>query len=161
MSVENQPLISEDDPMVIYSNQCQTESSGSIILFQNIAKLEKADSLFYTDVLVNDMVACQGLLDTGSMACTINEEVERRLLDACGTLEPEHPHADMLLVVCGGVRVKPKCIHQLKMCVYGCKVIVPTLVVPGQKDQLIVGTNVIKYVMSQLKQSQSYWRVMN
>lgn len=72
MSVENQPLTSEDDPMVIYSNQCQTESSGSIILFQNIAKLEKADSLFYTDVLVNDTVACQGLLDTGSMACTIS-----------------------------------------------------------------------------------------
>lgn len=37
----------------------------------------------------------------------------------------------------------------------------PTLVVPGQKDQLIVGTNVIKYILSQLKQSQCYWCVMN
>lgn len=58
MSVESQPLISEDDPMVIYSNHCQVESSDSIILFQDIAKLEKADSLFYTDVLVNDTVTC-------------------------------------------------------------------------------------------------------
>ncbi|MCI4376993.1 hypothetical protein PGIGA_G00198180, partial [Pangasianodon gigas] len=88
--------------MVIYSNHCQAESGGSIILFQDIAKLEKADSLFYTDVLVNDMVTCQGLLDTGSMACTVSEETERRLLDACGTLESDQPHADILLVGCGG-----------------------------------------------------------
>ncbi|XP_051757199.1 uncharacterized protein LOC127516500 isoform X1 [Ctenopharyngodon idella] len=147
--------------MVVYSNHCQVESSGSIILFQDITKLEKADSLFYTDVLVNDTVICQGLLDTGSMACTINEEIERKLMDTCGILESGQPHADVLLVGCGGVRVKPKCIHQLKMCVYGFSVVVPTLVVPGQKDQLIVDTNVIKYVLSQLKQSQSYWRVMN
>lgn len=95
------------------------------------------------------------------MACTINEETERKLLDACGTLEVEQPHSDVLLVGCGGVRVKPKCIYQLKMCVYGSPVVVPTLVVPGQRDQLIVGTNVLKYVTRLLKQSQSYWRVMN
>ncbi len=161
MSGASQPLTSEEDPMVVYSNHCQAESSGSIILFQDIAKLEKADSLFYTDVLVNDVVTCQGLLDTGSMACTINEGTEHKLLDACGTLESDQPHANVLLVGCGGVQVKPKCIYQLKMCVYGHSVIVPTLVVPGQKDQLIVGTNVIKYILSQLKQSQCYWRVMN
>ncbi|RXN32078.1 interleukin-1 receptor accessory -like 1-A isoform X3 [Labeo rohita] len=147
--------------MVIYSDHCQAESSGSIIVFQGIAKLEKADSLFYMDVLLNDTITCQGLLDTGSMACTVNEETEHRLLDACGTLESDQPHADVLLVGCGGVRVKPKCIYQLKMCVYGYPVIVPNLVVPGQKDQLIVGTYVIKYILCQLKQSQSYWRVMN
>lgn len=161
MSAKSQPLTSEDDPMVIYSSNCQVESSSSIVLFQSIAKLEKADSLFYTDVLVNDTVMCQGLLDTGSMACTISEEMEYKLLDACGTLESDQPHTDIILVGCGGVRVRPKCIYQLKMHVYDHSVVVPTLVVPGQKDQLIVGTNVIKYIVSQLKQSQSYWRVMN
>lgn len=58
MSVEGQPLTNRDDPMLIYSSHCQTKPGDSIVLFQNIAKLEKADSLFYTDVLVNDAVTC-------------------------------------------------------------------------------------------------------
>lgn len=113
MSGASQTLTSEEDPMVVYSNHCQAESSGSIILFQHIAKLEKADSLFYTDVLVNDVVTCQGLLDTGSMACTINERQSTSCWMHAGPLS-----LTSLLVGCGGVQIKPKCIYQLKMCVW-------------------------------------------
>lgn len=129
-------------------------------MFQNIAKVEKADSL-YIDLLVNDAVTCQGLLDSGSMATTINEETECRLLDVCGTHGPDDQHTNVLLVSCGGVQVGPKCINQLKIVVYRHSVSVPTLVVPGQKDQLIIITNVIKYVLSQINKSLSCWCVMS
>lgn len=45
--------------------------------------------------------------------------------------------------------------------VYGKLVSVPTLVVPGQRDQLILGTNVFKFILTQLKQTSGYWNVMN
>ncbi len=37
---------------------------------------------------------------------------------------------------------------------YGHAVGVPTLVVPGQRDEMILGTNVIKYIISQMKNVQ-------
>lgn len=37
----------------------------------------------------------------------------------------------------------------------------PTLVVPGQCDQMIVGSNVIKQLLRQFKKNPSYWRVMS
>ena len=71
-------------------------------------------------------------------------------------------NTDLVLVGCGGVQVKPKCVYQLEMNVYGREeVSVPTLVVPGQHDQIILGSNVIKHLIHHLKQTQSYWRVMN
>lgn len=111
-------------------------------------KFEKADSLFYTTVIINDRVTAKGLLDSGSMACTINEETEHELLSTGASVQLDQSHTDVLLIGCGGVKVKPKATYQLKMDVYGQLVSVPTLVVPGQKDQLILGTNVIKYLLS-------------
>ena len=32
--------------------------------------------------------------------------------------------------------------------------------VPGQRDDLIIGTNVIKFLMHQLKNSDDYWRLI-
>ncbi|KAK0139130.1 hypothetical protein N1851_024295 [Merluccius polli] len=67
----------------------------------------------------------------------------------------------IFLVGCGGVHVRPKCIHQLHLKIYGQEAIVPTLVVPGQRDQMIVGTNLLKHLLRQFKQDPSYWRVMS
>lgn len=55
-----------------------------------------------------------------------------------------------------GLHVKPKYAFDLEMEVYGCKMVVPTLVVQGQHDDLILGTNVIKYVLHQSKLCESY-----
>lgn len=58
------------------------------------------------------------------------------------------------------MQVKLKCVYQLEMEVYGQVVSVPTLK-PGQCDQLIPGSNVIKHLIRQFKQTPSYWRVMS
>ena len=45
--------------------------------------------------------------------------------------------------------------------IYGQEAIVPILAVPGQRDQMIVGTNLLKHLLRQFKQDPSYWRVMS
>ncbi len=95
------------------------------------------------------------------MACTISEVAVSRLLDAGLTLDPCEMQANVMLVGCGGVQVVPKCMYQLKMRVYEYEVSVPTLVVTGQRDKLILGTNVLKFILSQFKQNPTYWRVVN
>ncbi|KAG1937112.1 interleukin-1 receptor accessory protein-like 1-A [Pimephales promelas] len=138
-------------PMV---NECPVD-------YWNVTKLEKADSLLYTSVMLNDKVPVQALMDSGSMACTINEDTEHELLSMGMSAQVDQSHMDVLLVGCGGVRVRPKGVYQLQMNVCGTLVSVPTFVVPGQRDQLILGSNVIQFILTQLKQTPSYWNVMN
>ena len=161
MSASCQTLKTEEDLRSIYEESCKTTPDGSVMIFQNIHKLEKADDLFYTDVLVNDQVVLHAMLDTGSMACTMSEEAEEELLKAGLLSEGAQSSKDIFLVGCGGVHVRPKCIHQLNLKIYGQEAIVPTLVVPGQRDQMIVGTNLLKHLLRQFKQDPSYWRVMS
>lgn len=161
MSVSCQTLKTEEDLCSLYEESCKSARNGTVIFCQNIQRPEKADSLFYTDVLANDQVALNALLDSASMACTMNEDAEEELHKA--GLLPENPQSnpDIVLVGCGGVQVRPKCIYQLKLSIYGQEVSVPTLVVPGQHDQMIIGTNVLKHLLRQFKKDPSYWRVMN
>lgn len=65
---------------------------------------------------------------------------------------------DIVVVGCGSVQVKPKCICQLKLSVYGHEVSMSTLIVSGQRDQMIIGINVIKYLLHQFKGDPTYWR---
>lgn len=55
----------------------------------------------------------------------------------------------------------PTAIYDLDITVYGCRMTVPTLVVPGQTEDLIVGTNAIKRLMAQLRETNDYWRLMS
>lgn len=161
MSEYDESLTPTEDIKVVYTESLKSAPANTHVLFQNISRLEKADSLFYTDAQVGDKVSLQALLDTGSMACTISVEAEQLLENAGLTSQPDCDRNDIILVGCGGVQVKPKCIHELKMEVYGCSFIVPALVVPGQKDQLILGTNVIKHLLNQFKHSPHFWQVMS
>ncbi len=136
-------------------------TSDNVVLFQNVTQLTRADSLFYIDALVNDAVLLRALLDSGSMACTISEIAVSRLLDAGLTLNPCETQANVMLVGCGRVQVVPKGMYQLKMRLYEYEVSVPTLVVTGQRDELILGTNVLKFILRQFKQNPTYWRVVN
>lgn len=68
---------------------------------------------------------------------------------------------NVVFVGCGGVRVKPKSVVNLEMEVYGCRVSVPTLVVNNQQDDLIVGSNVIRHLISQFKKNVSYWEAVS
>ncbi|KAL7870669.1 hypothetical protein SRHO_G00081660 [Serrasalmus rhombeus] len=91
----------------------------------------------------------------------MSEAAEQELQNAVLTPELREVRTDITLVGCGGVKVQPKCMYQLKMKVYGHVISVPTLVVPGQQEHLILGTNVIKYLVGQLKQTPTYWHVVN
>lgn len=67
---------------------------------------------------------------------------------------------EVVLVGCGGKLTKPKCMYEVELKIYGESCIVPVLVVPGQRDDLIIGTNVIKFLMRRLKNSDDYWRLI-
>lgn len=45
--------------------------------------------------------------------------------------------------------------YDLTTTVYGYKVIIPVLVVPGQTDEIILGSNAIKWLISQMKETVS------
>lgn len=51
--------------------------------------------------------------------------------------------------------------YDLTMTVYGVKCIVPVLEVPGQRDELIVGSNVLKHLMHVLKCNVDYWKLIS
>lgn len=119
------------------------------------------DSLFYTPVKIGDTVTLDAMLDSGSMACTINESAEMKLRSAGAVDESSEFKTDVTLVGCGGLRVKPKSSFNLTMEVYGMKMAVPTLVVPGQHDELIIGTNVIKHILRYFKLCDGFWQALS
>ncbi|KAK0135029.1 Transposon Ty3-I Gag-Pol polyprotein [Merluccius polli] len=97
----------------------------------------------------------------GSMACTISETTETKLTEAGVVTADDQFNTDVVLIGCGGRRVMPKSAVYLQMEVYGCKIVVPTLVVQGQHDEMILGTNVIKHVLRQYKQCDAYWKAVS
>lgn len=65
------------------------------------------------------------------------------------------------MVGCGGTQSKPKCMYELGMKLYGESCTGPVLVVPGQRDDLIIGMNVIRFLMHQLKVTSDYWPLVS
>ena len=59
----------------------------------------------------------------------------------------------------GGRRVKSSI--DVEMEVYGCKILVPILVVQGQHAEFILGTNVIKHIIHQYKLCDGYWKAVS
>ncbi|KAK0141105.1 hypothetical protein N1851_021907 [Merluccius polli] len=107
------------------------------------------------------MFQMQGMLDSGSMACTFSGEAEERMLSEKVLSGPRPMTQEVVLVGCGGKLTKPKCMYEVELKVYGLSCIIPVLVVPGQRDDFIIGTNVIKFLMRQLKNSDDYWRLIS
>lgn len=136
---------------------CVSDStSGHPQIFQNTQVVGRSDSLFYTTVAFSGNVTLGAMLDTGSMCYTMNEFAERLLLDSGAISNLDMFTPDVTLVGVGGRRVVPKSAFNVRMEVYGCNVIVPTLVVGRQHDELILGTNVIKHILRESKQCVAY-----
>lgn len=134
---------------------------GENVVFQNTNVICKSDSLFYAPVMVADKVVLDGMLDSGSMACTMSGSAEQKLLDA-GVISAQCvDDTDVVLIGCGGCRVKPKNTYTLKLEIYGCEMLVPTLVVDGQHDDFIIGTNVIKHIIKCSKQCDLFWKAIS
>lgn len=118
------------------------------------------DSLFYTPVSVTDGPTLKALLDSGSMACTISVSSAKSLLQQCPVLTRVTAD-DYVIIGCGGHRVSPTDMYDLDVTVYGCRMIIPAMVVPGQTEQMILGSNAIKHILTQLKSTDSYWRLVS
>ncbi|KAI4812430.1 hypothetical protein KUCAC02_023818 [Chaenocephalus aceratus] len=101
------------------------------------------------------------MLDSGSMACTLSEQAEQKMLSENILSESIPLTQEIVLIGCGGTLSKPKCMYEVEMKLYGESCIVPVLVVPGQRDDLIIGTNVIRFIMHQLKITSDYWRLVS
>lgn len=149
MGVSTEALTGEPDLLSIYSNNCQLLPTGHLPIILGPQKVEVVSELFYAPVLVSDKVTLRGMLDSGSMSCTLSEEAERKL-QAAGVLpSAQLIPSNVVVVGCGGKTAYPKCFYDLEIEVYESKFVVPTLVVPGQRDDFIVGTNVIKSVLKE------------
>jgi len=94
------------------------------------------------------------------MACTLSEAAEARLLESLSKL-PKCPADDVVIIGCGGHRVTPTAMYDLSVCVYGCKMIIPVLIVPGQADEMILGSNAIKSLLTLLKNTDDHWKLVS
>lgn len=133
-----------------YIQACGAVPTSSKVIMQNIRRMGPFDELFYTPVSINNTFQVQGMLDSGSMACTLSEQAE-----------PIPLTQEIVLIGCGGTQSKPKCMYEIEMKLCGESCIVPVLVVSGQRDDLIIGTNVIRFLMHQLKVTSDYWRLVS
>ncbi|KAK0130982.1 Retrovirus-related Pol polyprotein from transposon 412 [Merluccius polli] len=137
-----------------------TITSSKKLIFQGSQRIAETDSLFYTPVLVKNGPTFKALLDSGSMACTISESAVESLLQQCPDMTRDTAD-DYVIVGCGGHRVSPKDMYDLDVTVYGCRMVVPVMVVPGQTEQMILGSNAIKHILTQLKSTDGYWRLVS
>ncbi|KAG1952355.1 interleukin-1 receptor accessory protein-like 1-A [Pimephales promelas] len=155
------PLKDESDPQEIFVNSCKLLPPDKTVLYVGSQKIDGASELFYAPVTVRSQSVLHGLLDSGSMACTLSTEGESKLC-ADGVLpQPSMIPGNVVLVGCGGLTTQPKCAYDLEIEVYGFKFIVPTLVVPGQRDEFIIGSNVIKCVLKKMKAEKKYWDLIS
>lgn len=149
-----------DDAAVLYNN-VKTLNNSETVIIQNTQKLRGSDSLFYTPVVVSDKVTLRAMMDSGSMACSLSSEAQKKLIGSGAVDLSSVEMTDVVFVGCGGVRVKPESVVNLKMVVYGCRVSVPAFVVENQQDDLIIGSNVLRHLIRQFKSDASYWKAVS
>lgn len=153
----NVSLSDTSDLASLYEDRCAKAPKGTKIVIQATQKLQAFSELFYAPVLVNHSVELKGMLDSGSMACSISELAVEKLRSAGVLPERQHPEENVVLIGCGGLQTQPEGFYELEMQIYGAHCVVPTLVVPGQRDDLILGSNVIKHIVHVMKSNSDYW----
>lgn len=93
----------------------------------------------------------KAMLYSGSMACTINPNLIPKLLHddvlQNATLQP----TDVVLIGCGCSRTVPSGVCDIVVEMYGCKVVVPVLVISGQSDDLIIVSNLLRFLVDHLR----------
>lgn len=121
-------------------------------------KVNDEDDLFRAPALVEGKVELLALVDSGSVTCTLSESAERILQDHSLICDNLSKPTKKVLTGCGGNQTKPKCAYELNVDLLGCKMTVNFLVVPGQEDDMIVGSNVLRHVTQQVKNTNWYWK---
>lgn len=114
----------------------------------------------YLTVSVENGLSFTALLDSGSMACTLSETAEASLLASASTLTMCCA-TDGVIIGWGDHRVTPTATYDLSVCVYKCKMITPVLIVPGQTDEMILGSNAIKSLLTLMKNTDDFWKLIS
>jgi len=134
------------------------ENSWSHFVPESIyTKVNDEDDLFRAPALVEGKVELLALVDSGSVTCTLSESAELILQDHSLICDKSRKPTKKVLTGCGGNQTKPKCEYELNVDLLGCKMTVNFLVVPGQEDDMIVGSNVLRHVTQQVKNTKWYW----
>ncbi|XP_061740923.1 uncharacterized protein LOC133541492 [Nerophis ophidion] len=145
----------------IYSQFCASTDDNSKVIFQNTQRLSATDNLFHIDVLIQDAVELRAMLDSGSMACSLSSRV-LPLLEQANVLSSDLiSPTSVILIGCGGSKIRPVGVCELQMTIFDCHILVPTLIVDGQCDDIILGSNVIKHLIRMLKHSGKFWEQMS
>lgn len=161
MGDQHETLIGDEDLELLYVNACSAVPEGLQVVVQGSGEVPAFSELFYTQVVVDDKVELKGMIDSGSMACTMSEGAEA-LLKVAGVLTKEPESAERIVLVgCGGKQTRPRGVYDLTLSVYGVKCAVPVLLVPGQRDELIIGSNVLKHLARTMKSNENYWRLIS
>lgn len=133
------PQVFDVDLESLYSTVREEIDQNVTVIVQNTQKLSMHEGWFYTDVLLENSLTVKGMIDCGSMACTLSPVVVSKLQDAGVTLNGPVTPSDVVLVGCGGSKTKPVGMCDINITVYGCTVQVPTLIVDGQVDKTHCG----------------------
>lgn len=81
------------------------------------------------------------MLHSGSMSFALSVEAELELKTAGILLNFQPLPGKVVLVGCGGLVTTPGRVYNLCVEIYGLKFTVPTFLVPGQRDEFIIGCN--------------------
>ncbi len=97
------------------------------------------------------------MLDSGSMACTIGCQALDKLIEAKLLSSKDVAPIMLTLIDCGGQITSPLEVFDIKIKVFNCSLSVPALIVDGQNADVILGSNVIKHPIHDMKVSSDFW----
>jgi hypothetical protein len=102
----------------IYSSVCDEVKSNEKVIMQNTQRVLHNNELFYTSVLLGDVIEVRAMIDSGSMPCTLSSTVVPHLEKAgvlkSGSLSP----TEVVLVGCVGLKTKSVGVGELNVCVW-------------------------------------------
>lgn len=148
------------DAHSVYTECCNTSPENREVIFLGSQRVQRASDLFYASVSVSDRTTLRGMLDSGSMSCTLSVEAESKLRAAGVDLIPLAVPENVVLVGCGGLLTQPRYIYELNIEIYGFRFTVPTFLIPGQHDEFIIGSNVLRPLIQRMKTDSRYWELI-
>ncbi|KAK0146302.1 hypothetical protein N1851_014385 [Merluccius polli] len=148
MGSAGETLTVDGDVQSVYVNCCSNLPSDNTVVVVGSHRVEVASDLFYAPVSVGGRATLKGMLDSGSMACTLSAEGESKLKAAGVLLSPLPVPEKVVLVGCGGLTTQPSCIYEL------------TVEIFGQRDEIIIGSNVIRPLIQELRSDEKYWELI-
>lgn len=86
----------------VFNPDTFSQSQSANIVYQNTHTVGGSDSLFYVPVKVGGSMTLGGMLDSGSMACTVSETALCKLLSAGAVCKEDEFSTDVTLVGVGG-----------------------------------------------------------